>query len=354
VAVVSEADATSSTASKWGRSSGSWAATMTVRPASQGAMAGRSGPWWGIERRRGLIEQEDGSGAQQGPGQRHPLALARTEGEAVLSQWRVEARGQMGDELGRVRPPRLTRSSASSVASGAPRRRFSASVAVKRYGRWGTHEKWARHSATVNSDDGRPSIDMVPALGCTNPSSAASTDDLPDPEGPDEGDPRARRRVEARTRRARRGAVVVLDPQASTRRSIAPAEVAMVLGRRATGRGGVSRASTSSTRAAAAWPSVLAWNSAPARRRGMKISGATSSTAMAVCTPSSPHSRRRPSAMATNPTPNPAIRSMERAERKATRSVRMVATRTPSADSTTSRRPRARRGRRPARWAGPR
>ncbi len=43
--------------------------------------------------------------------------------------------------------------------------------------------------------------------------------------------------------------------------------------------------------------------------------------------------------MATKPTPNPAIMSMESAERKATRSVRMVAERTPSVAASTSRRP---------------
>ena len=62
---------------------------------------------------------------------------------------------------------------------------------------------------------------------------------------------------------------------------------------------------------AAACPSVLAWNSAPARRRAMNTSGATSRTAMAVWRPSSPQSSRRPSTMATSPTPRPAMRSME-------------------------------------------
>ena len=60
---------------------------------------------------------------------------------------------------------------------------------------------------------------------------------------------------------------------------------------------------------------------------------------MAVCRLSSPHSRRRPSTMATKPTPNPAIMSMDSAERKATRRVRMVAERTPSVAAATSRRP---------------
>ena len=47
--------------------------------------------------------------------------------------------------------------------------------------------------------------------------------------------------------------------------------------------------------------------------------------------------------MATNPTPKPAIMSMASADRKATRSVRMVAERTPSVAASTSRRPCASR-----------
>ena len=43
--------------------------------------------------------------------------------------------------------------------------------------------------------------------------------------------------------------------------------------------------------------------------------------------------------MATRPTPKPAIRSMARADRKATRRVRMAAWRTPSVAAATSRRP---------------
>ncbi len=43
--------------------------------------------------------------------------------------------------------------------------------------------------------------------------------------------------------------------------------------------------------------------------------------------------------MATKPTPKPAIMSMERDDRKATRRVRMVAARTPSVAAATSRRP---------------
>ncbi len=60
---------------------------------------------------------------------------------------------------------------------------------------------------------------------------------------------------------------------------------------------------------------------------------------MAVCRLSSPQSSRSPSTIATKPTPKPASMSMARAERNATRRVRMVAARTPSVAAATSRRP---------------
>ena len=70
------------------------------------------------------------------------------------------------------------------MASGAPSRRFSAMVALNRCGRCGSHEKEVRHSTEVCAAGERPSIVSVPALGSTKRSSAASTVDLPDPDGP--------------------------------------------------------------------------------------------------------------------------------------------------------------------------
>ena len=92
-------------------------------------------------------------------------------------------------------------------------------------------------------------------------------------------------------------------------------------------------------RAAAARPSALAWNSAPARRIGRKTSGDTSSTASAVPSVSVPPRSRRPSSMATSPTPSPASISMASADRKATRKVPIVVWRSPSLAAATSRRP---------------
>ena len=115
--------------------------------------------------------------------------------------------------------------------------------------------------------------------------------------GPRQRDPGARRGVEGEGRRARGGrgartATATASTASSGRRRDAPAPGAG--SRRAPVLTGADVPSTSRTRAAAACPSVLAWNSAPARRRGMKISGATSRTAMAVCRLSSPHRQAEP------------------------------------------------------------
>ncbi len=84
-----------------------------------------------IEGRRGLVEQQDGGRTQEGPRQRHPLSFPGAEGQAVLPERRRQARGEMGTSRSRPTAAMTCRSS-SSVASGAPSRRFSASVAVKR------------------------------------------------------------------------------------------------------------------------------------------------------------------------------------------------------------------------------
>ena len=235
----------------------------------------------------------------------------------------------------------------------APRRRFSARVAWKRCGRWGSQEKCRRHAAEARALAGSPSSAMVPPWGSTKRKSAARTVDLPAPDGPVRAtllpggacSEKARSAAPPRSRYSTRTpSTVTPAPRlvGSASAGVVPGEPPSVP-RGAPVSPRVAVPSTSRIRAAAAWPSVLAWNSAPARRSGMKISGATSRTARAVCSPSSPHSRRRPSTMATKPTPKPAMRSMERADRNATRRVRMVATRTPSLAASTSRRPWASR-----------
>ena len=69
------------TASKRVSRTGSCAATTTLRPSSHGSMAGAS-PRHGrrVERRGGLVEQEDGRRAQQGAGAARPAGARRRSG----------------------------------------------------------------------------------------------------------------------------------------------------------------------------------------------------------------------------------------------------------------------------------
>ena len=136
------APAASTTASKWGRRTGSWAATTTVRPASHGSMAGaRRRHRRRVERRRRLVEQEDGCRAQQGAGQGDALALARAEREAVVADGRAEPAGQVGERARRAPRPRAPGRGRRRTRRARPRRRLSASVALNRWGRWGSQEK---------------------------------------------------------------------------------------------------------------------------------------------------------------------------------------------------------------------
>ena len=171
-------------ASKWASRTGSWAATTTVRPWSQGSMAGA---------RRATV---GGSSDAVGSSSRR-MGAGRSRARASATRWRSPALrvrpswpSAVWSPAGRLasssdRPTAAsTRRRSASVASGAPSRRFSARVALKRWGRWGSQEKWLRHVTASLAPDGRPSSAMVPALGSTKRSSAASTVDLPHPEGP--------------------------------------------------------------------------------------------------------------------------------------------------------------------------
>ncbi|GAB3851205.1 hypothetical protein GCM10029963_38640 [Micromonospora andamanensis] len=74
-------------------------------------------------------------------------------------------------------------------------------------------------------------------------------------------------------------------------------------------------------------PSMLAWNRLPAARSGRYASGVSSSTSSAVCNAKPPPSRRMPTGTATSATDRVATSSSTSAERKAIRSVFMVAIR---------------------------
>ncbi len=152
-------------------------------------------------------------------------------------------------------------------------------------------------AAALSPVEGTPSRLMEPASGSRRRSRAARTVDLPAPDPPVRRDSGAGRQIERDA--VDRGLVAVRVGHAEAldaerrHRAADPGR-----SRRAAGGsplpGGSGVASTSSTREAAACPSALAWNSAPARRRGMKISGATSRTAIAVCRSSSPRGAADP------------------------------------------------------------
>ena len=297
-----------------------------------------------IERGRGLVEQEDRCGAQEGAGQGHPLALPRAEREPVVAELVARPWGRLAMQLGRGRRPPST---ASQVLVGDRRERRGAGCRPSTPRR-GAVAAAARRTTPARPPASAPSRARRRGPGIRPPAaqkrrSAASTVDFPAPDPPVsatrlpggqiEGDAVDRGRVAVRV-----GDAQALDVECRHRRhrvdgppggGTAPPSPAP----------GSGVASTSRTRVAAACPSALAWNSAPARRSGMKISGATRRTAIAVCRSTSPQRSRRPSTMATSPTPNPASMSMASAERKAVRSVRMVAERTPSVAASTSRRP---------------
>ena len=174
------------TASKWGRRTGSWAATTTVRPSSHGSMAGAEpATVGGSSEAVGSSSRRIGRGAQQRAGQGDALALARAQGETVVAERRLQPAGRLAMSSDRPTAP-STRAARRRWRSGAPSRRFSASVALKRWGRCGSHEKWARHSADVaRRRRHRRRRDMrARRRARRSASSAASTVDLPDPDGP--------------------------------------------------------------------------------------------------------------------------------------------------------------------------
>jgi hypothetical protein len=192
---------------------------------------------------------------------------------------------------------------------------------------------------------------MVPAARGANPSSASNTEDLPAPEGPTSATREPGGAWRLKPARGGRGAVVVLDAESLNAQidgvSWLPGRAGLAAdsarhGRPARDSAGASgaRARTSSTRVCRRLPFGAGVELGPGpTERDEDLRGDQEHGQRGLQAELAPQAACRPRTMATKPTPNPAIRSMASAERKATRKVRMVATRTPSADSMTSRRP---------------
>ena len=200
----------------------------------------------------------------------------------------VQALAQVAPVRRPTRPRRARRSRASSLASGAPERRFSASGGAEEVGPLGQPGEVGpplRHRVVrrLRSDP----IRMAPAAGGTKPEQGSQHGGLARARRADQRHPAAAGHAPGRSRAApgrpgrgsRPAGPRCAESPGSGRWPSAWRPVPT--GRRRGGPAAVHRAPRAPV-SAAAWPSVLAWNSAPARRRGTKISGATSRTAMAV------------------------------------------------------------------------
>ena len=95
------AASSATTASKWGEEDGFVCGDhdgATRQPGFDGGGQPRHGRR--VERGGGLVEQQHGCGAQQRPGQRHPLAFPGAEGQPVVTDGGVQPGGQVGHQLG--------------------------------------------------------------------------------------------------------------------------------------------------------------------------------------------------------------------------------------------------------------
>ena len=154
---------------------------------------------------------------------------------SVRPSWPSAVKSPAGRLASRsVRPTASsTRCRSSSDVLGAPRRRFSASVALKRWGRWGNQEKWPLHAATPCAVLARPSKVMMPSLGSTKRSNAANTVDFPAPDGPVRAT-RVPGGLQGDARQCRLGAVVVAHTET---RNLQTAAVVAVRGHGSGGAG---------------------------------------------------------------------------------------------------------------------
>ena len=124
--------------------------TIAVRPSSRRGERPLDAQLRGqVDRRGGLVEDQEARVGDQRPGEGQELALAGREPPAALLDDGVEALGQVLDERERAHGVARPRAARRRSASGRPKRRFSATVPLNRKPSWGTIPSWARREAWV-------------------------------------------------------------------------------------------------------------------------------------------------------------------------------------------------------------
>ena len=117
----------------------------------------------GVDRARGVVEDQYPRGSEDGPRKSDPLALAARQGEAALSDDRVVSPWELRDELVRLRQPTAAASISSNVASGLPYAMFVLTLSEKRKHSSNTTPIWRRNDATVTSRTSCPSMRRAPS-----------------------------------------------------------------------------------------------------------------------------------------------------------------------------------------------
>ena len=250
-----------------------WAAITTVRPSSHGASGvAQRASRAGVEVGGGLVEQDHGHVAQHGAADGDALALAGARGSGPPSPTGVASpSGQPGHqpvEPGPLEGPAHFGVGGSGVArgGGCPR-----GCRARGAGRWGTQATCRRHSrSSSRSGDASPIGRPRPTRARRSPAARSAASTCPSPTRPTTAtcSPGCRARsTPSSTGRVRPGWRTVTS---ASRTGAGPGRGAD--GRRRTvvrtARTASAASSTSRMRAAAARPSALAWNSAPARRSG--------------------------------------------------------------------------------------
>ena len=186
----------------------------------------------GVDRRGGVVEQQQPGPAHQGTGQGEALALAARQGGAPLPHDGVAAAVEGGDEPRRRRPaPRA----GSRCSAGQPRSTFSATVSAKRNASWKAVATSVRSSSTDRLASGRGRRARSSRnRGRAGRPGASSSVDLPQPVAPTTATVRPGSTVKlTSSSTARSGSWAKVSPRTSRRAPPAgrPARTADVDGR---------------------------------------------------------------------------------------------------------------------------